>query len=828
MASSRRYVVGVKDCDRRLEPLEPRRLFAAVAVAPLLRALTPAISPNASLFESVSAIARSRRAAIADAAQAVDASALTAFTIDMAGLQRTLSAAPREFTRAAGSGAIELALPMPDGSTQRFSVVATQLMDPLLAARFKSIRAFVGIGLDDPSATVRLDYTPLGFHAQVLSPTTGAVHIEPYFQNDAAGTYASYFRRDTARATGAAYDFDLGNRAETSARSSFASSAARTSGAAARTYAGQLRTYRTAIAATGEYTRAVGGGTVSGGLAAIVTALNRVTGIYESELGIRLQLVANNDKIVYTNPNTDPYTNSSGVTMLGQNIHNLDSVIGNSKFDIGHVFSTGGGGVAYLGVVGDDTQKAAGVTGLGNPQGDAFYVDYVAHEMGHQFGADHTFNTSKDPNRAPSTAYEPGSGSTIMSYAGLEGVDNLQAHADPYFHSASIDQIRDYIATIPSVGTKTTNGNVAPVVSAGPSYTIPARTPFALTATGSDANGDRVTYDWQERDLGDATNIGVDNGFSPIERVWTPSTNPTRTVPRLSDLLNNTLSLGEMLPAASRSAFNWRVVARDNKGGVSTSDVRYRIVNTGAAFAITSQNSGGTFTGGSQQTVTWNVAGTTGNGINAASVTILLSTDGGLTYPAVLTNSTANDGSASITLPKINSSTARLRVQPTNNVFFDVSNANFTIRSQSVAPFAVLSNGQLIVNGTDSADTIRLTLSGSNLLARRGSSTLTFSASKVTGIVVNAIGGNDVVTNSTGKPSRLLGGAGNDSLTGGSGDDVLIGGTGNDSLDGGDNNDTFFARNNPADADQIAGGTGTDRLQKDSIDSSTSIESLLA
>ena len=450
-------------------------------------------------------------------------------------------------------------------------------------------------------------------------------------------------------------------------------------GPLARPSGTQLRTYRLAVAATGEYT-AYFGGTVAAGQAAIVTAVNRVTGIYERDLSIRLQLVANNNSLVYTNAATDPYTNDDPYSLLDENQANIDSVIGNANYDIGHVFSTGDGGLSYLGVVGVRGLKAMGETGSTSPTGDAFYVDYVAHEMGHQFNANHTFNGVNGAaagNVNAGTAYEPGSGSTIMSYAGICGADDLQAHSDDYFHSASLDEIIAYVdGSIPGVGTRTSTGNSIPTVSAGLDYTIPARTPFALTAAGSDANGDPLTYCWEERDRGPVLALSAgDNGSSPIIRSFSPTANPTRTVPRLPNLLNNTTVPGEILPTTNRT-LNFRVTVRDNRsggGGVNSDDMTLTVVNTGTPFQVTSPNTAVTWTTATTQTVTWNVAGTSGGTISTAQVDILLSTDGGNTFPIVLVAGTANDGTETITVPTISSTTtARVKVQAVGNIFFDV------------------------------------------------------------------------------------------------------------------------------------------------------------
>ena len=597
-----------------------------------------------------------------------------ALTLDRDELAAALARVPLEGSPAAAIRA-EIDLPLPDGSFGRFAIVESPIMAPELQALYPEIRTYAGYGIDDPSATVRFDLTPVGFHALILS-ASGTIYIDP-FQREDDRHYQSYYKRDfrSNKSLGGCTVLDedgMGAEIE------------RLAGQGLKRSGTQLRTYRAAVAATGEYT-AYHGGTVALGLAAVVTSMNRVDGVYEKEMSIRMVLVANNNLIIYTNSSTDPYTNSNGSTMLTQNQTNLDAVIGTANYDIGHVFSTGGGGIAGLGVVCRAGQKAKGVTGSPAPIGDAFDIDYVAHEMGHEFGANHPFNGTggncSGGNRNASTAYEPGSGSTIMAYAGICSPQDLQMNSDDYFLWISIQEIVTYTTTGLGNGcpVTTSTGVINPVAEAGTGgFAIPISTPFTLTASATTTG--TPTFCWEESDLGSAGAPDSPVGNAPIFRSFDPVASTTRTFPKASDLINNVHTIGELLPSYART-LSFKVTVRDTQaGGVGVANdlISFTVASAGP-FLVTSPNTAVSWAGGSQQTVTWNVASTTATPISCANVNIRLSTDGGYTFPTVLVAGTPNDGSQSVTLPGTATTLARIKVESVGNIFFDISNVNFTI-----------------------------------------------------------------------------------------------------------------------------------------------------
>ena len=614
-------------------------------------------------------------------------------------MKNFLWALPSEQNLASRNQAPVMEIPMPDGRNARFRVWESSIQEPALQAKFPEIRTFSGQGIDDPYATIRFDYTPRGFHAQVLT-TGGTYYIDPYALG-VVDNYISYFRKDLGP-KGGSFTCDVQDSPAPS--SNIVAAACRGT---------DMRTYRLAVACTGEYAQAPGiaaGASASILHAAIVTTVNRVVGVYEKENALRLVLVANNNIIEYLNAATDPFNgNNNANVLINESQVVCDANIGSANYDIGHTFSTGGGGLAQLNSP-CGSSKARGITGSPSPTGDAYDIDYVAHEMGHQFGGPHTFNSNACASAGGS--YEPGGGTTIMAYAGIcSAAENIQPNSDPIYHGSSADFISNFLVGAGSgCGVSTPTGNTLPVITSmsNNGTFIPINTPFTLTGTATDADGDAISYNWEGYDIGPAGTwpSAATSTTRPLFRTRVSKTSGSRTFPDPRVIAANYPGVaapsamdglrGEVLPQVART-MKFKLTVRDNRaggggvvsagtGGCQPGSTPFEITVSGTTpFALTAPNGAETWGTGSTQTVTWNNAGTDVAPFNVANVRITLSTDGGLTFPTELLASTPNDGTQTVTVPGSPSTTCRIRVEALGNIFFDISNANFTI-SGAVSP----------------------------------------------------------------------------------------------------------------------------------------------
>lgn len=620
-------------------------------------------------------------------------------------------------------------LPTPDGTMARFKLAESPIQSPELQAK-SAVRTYKVVGIDDRVATGRLDWGPNGFHGYIQG-AKGDYVIDPPTLGDRTSMVAYYRKESFQPHSGWMCNVIQPTTWEKAIRGSNL----RANGMLSAQNNTALKTYRLAMNATIEYT-AFYGGTVPGAQNGIVTSINRVNQVYERDLSIRMTIVLNNPYV-----GADPFTNNNGSAMLGQNQTACDANPGNANYDIGHVFSTGGGGIAGLGVVGITGQKARGVTGSPSPIGDAFDIDYVAHEMGHQYDGNHTFwNCSGSGGGSPATEYEPGSGSTIQAYAGICGATNLQSNSDAYFHLISLLEMDAWRDNPASGGTSVANGNIAPVAGAGADFQVPLNTPFKLTATGSDGNGDPLTFCWEIWEVGSG---------GATHRSFNPTTSPTRFVPAFSNVQNNTTNQWDPYITSARTA-RWRVTARDNRaGGGAFGQDEMTLTVSGAQHAVTSPNTAVSWAGGSTQTVTWNAGGGT-----AANVRILLSTDGGTSYAngtaTVLLASTPNDGSQAVTLPNINSTTARIIVEAVGNIYYDISNVNFTITAATVPTVTTISPTNVFVNQGNFV----LTVNGTNFV--NGTSTIRWNGVNQTTTFVNSTQLTATIANATNQTIALI------------------------------------------------------------------------
>lgn len=582
----------------------------------------------------------------------------------------------------------KLTIPFPNknGGLTNYIVSEAPTFSPELQAKFPTIRSYIGVSDDSLKTVVRFSMSDLGLNLMKFSKDGNSEFIDPYTKD--ALTYAIYSKNDLP--TDIPKNICNVIDEETVLFKSTK---------AAKTVAndGKLRTFRLALSCTGEYAEfqlndqnidASASDEVKKAavLAAMNVSMTRINGIFERDLALRMQLIPNNDALIFLNSNTDGYTSDDDSKMIDEVQAKCDAIIGTANYDIGHLFSTGFSGLAELSSPCKFSTKASAVSGRTPANGDSFDIDFVAHEMGHQFGATHTFNNSCDKNISNNTSVEPGSGTTIMGYAGICSPD-IQEHSDDYFHGVSIEQMYNNITFGNSTCAEESNiGNTPPTADAGSNYTIPISTPFVLTGIGTD-DGEQLTYCWEQTDTQESAMPPLaTSSAGPIFRSLPPSSSEERHFPNLETTLSGQIAnTWEKLPSVSRN-INYKLTVRDNgtpTGQFATDNTKITVSELAGPFKITSQNTAETFYVGESKTITWNVAGTDAAPINTNFVNILLSTDGGLTYPISLAENAINNGSHSILVPNQTTTSARIKIEAVDNIYYSINTENITILASS-------------------------------------------------------------------------------------------------------------------------------------------------
>jgi hypothetical protein len=609
-------------------------------------------------------------------------------------------------------------LPTPNG-IQRFLVKEAAVFSDGLAAKFPSIKSYVGVGIDDATARVRFSKSKAGFNAMISSGNYPMFLIDPYTKDKK--TAIVYFKNKSAK-----------SKLQCLFEESTSKVNQRSFQKTANANDGKLRTYRLAVVATAEYSQfhltnqnidptATDAVKKAAVLSALNTTMTRVNGIFERDLGVTMKLVTNNENLIFLDSATDGLTNGNINTLLEESQKKCDTIIGDANYDIGHLFAwvdnESGTGLAAGSVVCETGTKAQGVTMKNTPLGDGFAIDLVAHEIGHQFGANHTHNNANcNINRG--TAVEPGSGSTIMAYAGF-CAPNIQFYSDAYFHAASIKEMWTYISTTATCATETATNNLAPVANAGTDFFIPKSTPFVLKGAATDADSaSSLTYNWEQEDNEAGTiPLVATSTVGPMFRSLPSSTSPDRYMPKTATVLaGNTSTAWEVVPSVTRT-MKFSLTVRDNVlNGAATGrdDVIITVDENTGPFLVTSQTTATTLNGNSTQTITWDVANTTAALVNAANVNILLSTDGGMTYPNVLISNTPNDGAEDVVLTNSTTTEARIKVEAANNIFYAVNSTNFSIDKVASVDDKLFTNFKLYPNPSKGIITVAFEVQNSD------------------------------------------------------------------------------------------------------------------
>lgn len=608
------------------------------------------------------------------------------YDLNLSSIKTKLSMAPTRSATAVSN--VILSFPNPQGEMQSFKMYEASTLEAQIAAANPDIKTYVGKGIEDPTATITITTTIFGFHAITHSGVNGTSYIDPYTKD--LSSYMVYSKSNTSnsrvRACGVTADKTIDEPEET--QTLF------------RANNSLFKTYRLAMACTYEYGRyhfqAAGftvastdyAGKKAAVLAAMAVTVARLNSVYERDHSLTMVLVNNNTDIINVQPIASLDDSNTGNALLNSIQAYIDGIITPANYDMGHVASTGGGGVAILGCV-CSSIKAQGVTGLPAPVGDAYDIDFVAHEMGHQFGGSHTFNSISGncggQNKSNPSSFEPGSGTTIQAYAGICSPENVQLNSDAYFHARSMIQINAQInGAATNCAAAQPNGNNPPVITAMTASLIPVGTAFSLTAAATDAQLTALTYCWEQYNIG-GTSSDLPNAIKtvgPNFRSFKPTASPTRYFPAFSKVLTgNLVSTWEAIPDVPRTML-FSVVVRDNGGPLGGQTERatksVQFVATSGPFKVTSQAVIEGWAQNSNQMVTWDVAGTDANGINTTNVNIKISTDGGTTFTTLLTN-TPNDGSEMVTAPNVVSQNCRILVEAVGNIYYAVNKTPFYI-----------------------------------------------------------------------------------------------------------------------------------------------------
>jgi hypothetical protein len=605
------------------------------------------------------------------------------YSLDVSQMKQSLS---NTASVRSNKGGTIVSIPNFKGQIEQFEVWENSNFDPILQAKYPEIRAYTGKGITDRTANINFSLAPIGFQTAVFRIGKDAEFIEAFDKE--ASVYVVFNSKNSHAGT---TTFKCGVK-DTELKLTPTNNTNKSN-------AGQLKTMRLAASCNGEYAQHFGG-TKAGALSGINASLTRMNALFERDLAIHVNLIANNDDLLYLNPATDPFSDGAIGAAGAWNLetqNNLTTLIGNTGYDLGHLFcKTGGGGNAgCLGCVcidstgPTDKQKGAAFTAPDSdtaaPAGDVFDYDFLAHEFGHQFGASHTFSYAYEGS---GTNVEPGSGCATMGYAGVTNWD-VQPHNIIQFATASIQQVQANMATKLCPVNTLTGG--APFANDVAPVTIPKGTAFKLVSTATHPNpADVLSYSWEQNDDANASteaanSITTDTKLvGPTFRLYNATSTPERYMPKLAYVLNGQLTNPSNWETVSNVArdLNFTFTARDNHPGggqTDTGSMKVTVVTTSGPFEVTSQNTAGiSYLASSSQTITWN-ANNTAVLPGSSNVDILLSTDAGLTFTTILASAVPNNGTASVTMPNVNAANCRIMIKPTGNIYYAVNSTPFEI-----------------------------------------------------------------------------------------------------------------------------------------------------